>query len=184
MRISKVAFKYAQSLLQITIDQHALETVSKEIEFIAKTLKDFPRVAKLLKNPVMKLEIKMGVLHDIFASRLSEHTMRFLNFLGEKDRIALLGEIIEAFYIKRNEHLGIVTVSVSTASDFSKEQEESLSSRIAVVTGLKPELTVSTDAGLIGGFVARVGDTVFDASLRHQLERLRTRFMNSSISVQ
>ena len=83
----------------------------------------------------------------------------------------------------RDEKLGIVRVEVKTSFDFTDEQKEKLKQRLENILNKKAYLNFITDSTIVGGFVAQVGDTVYDASVKHQLELLRKEFLHGSIQL-
>ena len=107
--------------------------------------------------------------------------MLFLNLLTEKGREDILPVIIQEFFHLRDEMLGIVTVEVKAATEFGKEQEAELQKRFEGYSKKKARITYSLDKQLKGGFVARIGDTVFDGSIKRQLELLREQFAEGTV---
>jgi F-type H+-transporting ATPase subunit delta len=85
--------------------------------------------------------------------------------------------IIEQFRLLVDERMGIVRAEVSSAVALNKQQEKGLVRQLEGYTGKKVQVQYSLDRSLQGGFTARIGDTVFDASIRHQLELLRKKFI-------
>jgi F-type H+-transporting ATPase subunit delta len=104
-----------------------------------------------------------------------------LSLLIEKDREDVLPSIIEAFFQLQDEMLGIVHVRVTTAAELSQQQTEQLKQRFEAYSKKKVFIDQSVDKQLIGGFIARIGDTVFDGSVKQQLELLRERFAEELI---
>jgi F-type H+-transporting ATPase subunit delta len=101
----------------------------------------------------------------------------FLQLLAQKGRESVLSEIIEEYFKLNDERLGIVNVRLSAAVELTKEQNDSLVKYFESATQKKIQIHAELDKNLIGGFTARVGDTVFDGSVRRQLELLRQRFV-------
>lgn len=118
----------------------------------------------------------MSVLDMLFSSRLGALTMDFLRLLTDKNREDALREISEEFMRRLDERLGIVNMEVLAPLELPKDQREALQRQFEEMTRKKVRLSVSMDEQLLGGLVAKVGDTVFDGSLRRQLELLRERF--------
>jgi F-type H+-transporting ATPase subunit delta len=99
-----------------------------------------------------------------------------LQLLAEKGRESSLPEIIETFFLLRDEKLGIMNVHVKTAVEFTRQQKNELEKHFELSSKKKVQVDVQVDPALIGGFVARMGDTLFDGSIKRQLELLRQRF--------
>ena len=109
--------------------------------------------------------------------------MNFLNFVIEKKRENLLHSIAERYLELRDDHLGIVSVTVTTAFIFAEDQIEKLQKKLEEILGKKIRLNLLVDESLVGGFIAKAGDTMYDASVRHQLELLKKQFLVSGFSL-
>jgi F-type H+-transporting ATPase subunit delta len=107
---------------------------------------------------------------------------QYLSAIIEKRRESVLAEMLEQYFLLRDEQLGIVSVDVRTAVKFSAEQEKSLIRQLESYTQKKVRVSFSLDKILKGGFVAKVGDTTLDGSIRRQLELLRSRLKDGSVS--
>jgi F-type H+-transporting ATPase subunit delta len=83
----------------------------------------------------------------------------------------------------RDEYLGIASVEVTAAIGFTTEQKSSLQERLEKILNKKVRLNFKTEKDLVGGFIAKVGDTLYDASIRHQLELLRKQFLTGELSL-
>ncbi len=183
MRSSKVAIRYANSLLETAIENQNLDSVAADMQLVASTLGSNPLLAKVLMNPVIKSEKKISILKEIFESRIGKDSMNFLVFVVNKSRENLLREILLKFLRLRDDHLGIIKVNVTTAFEFSDEQQSLLREKLEAVLNKKIEFIFSVNPEIIGGFVAQVDDVVFDASLKHQLELIKKQFLSGSPSL-
>ncbi len=177
MSTYKVSYRYALSLLNTAIDKNVLDNVSKDIGLISSTLENNHQLILALSNPIIRPNIKLTILEAIFKSRINFETMNFLNFLIEKKRESLLVEIAKIFLFLRDEKLGFVNVNVKAAMDFTNEQVDQFKNNLEKLLQKKIRLSFKIDPNIIGGFIAQVGDTVYDASLRHQLELLKEQFL-------
>jgi F-type H+-transporting ATPase subunit delta len=178
----KVSHRYATSLLENSVENNKLELITADIILLSKTLKDNIKLQSALESPVIKEEVKSSILKEIFKDKFDKDTFKFIDFVIEKKRENLLNTIASRFLELKDEHLGEVQVSVKTAYEFSKEQKQALIENLEKTLNKKVRLTFTIDEDLIGGFVAKAGDTLFDASLQHQLELLKKRFLFGSIS--
>jgi len=176
MASTRVARRYAEALMMAGEDQKALEKVSKDFEMLERLLKDSRELQIFLKSPVIKSDKKQAVLREMFGKKVNALTMSFLQLLTEKGREDLLSEIVVQFFRLRDEQLGIVNVDIKAATDLTRSQHEQIQKKFETMTRKKVRLGFSIDKVLRGGFVARVGDTMFDGSVKRQLELLRERF--------
>lgn len=179
----KVSYRYSSSLLKMAEDKNILEKIAVDVEFITNALKENISVRRMLENPVIKSHIKTSILEEIFKSKIDKETMNFLKFVIQKDRENLLYDIFQKFVELYNEKLGIVNVDVKTAFEFDEEQKEMLKNKLEKYLNKKTRIGFTLDKKIIGGFFAKIGDTVYDASILHQLELLKKRFVASSQSL-
>ena len=183
MPSSTVANRYAQSFLDTSIEKNILDKVSGDFEFIYQTLKKSDDLFRATKSPVIKSETKKTVLNEVFEKIISKDSMGFLEFVIDKGREEILTEILEKFENLKDEHAGVVKVDVTTAFDFSNEQRAQIQQKFESFLNKKTRLTYKVDQNLIGGFIAKVGDTVYNASMLHQLGLLKKQFLLSRITL-
>jgi F-type H+-transporting ATPase subunit delta len=137
----------------------------------------------MLHSPVVRSEIKLNILKEIFSKKISKGSMDFIEFVVSKKRESLLNSIGKRFLELRDDHLGIANVFVTSATEFSTEQKNVLQGRLEKILDKKVQLNFKTDLSLVGGFIAKVNDTLYDASIRHQLELLKKQFLTGEISL-
>ncbi len=178
----KVSHRYATSLLEDSVEKNKLEAITADMILLSNTLKDNTKLQLALESPVIKPEVKSSILKEIFKDLFDEDTFKFIDFVIEKKRESLLCTIASRFLELRDEHLGEAQVSVKTVYDFSEEQKQALTEYLEKTLDKKVRLTFTIDEDLIGGFVAKAGDTLFDASLQHQLGLLKNQLLYGSIS--
>ena len=179
----RILHRYAMSLLETAIEKNNLDVVASDIKLLVETLAQNRQLQLMLDSPVVKPEIKLSVLKEIFANKISKDSMDFFEFVISKKRESLLGSIGKRFLELRDDHLGIANVFVTTSSEFSSEQKAVLQNKLEKILGKKVRLNFKTDLNLVGGFIAKVDDTLYDASIRHQLELLRKQFLTGDISL-
>jgi len=127
--------------------------------------------------------MKTAEVKEIFEKLISKDSMDFLNFVITKNRDEFFKEILEKFESLKDEYIGVVKVDVITAFDFAEDQKTQLQQRFESYLKKKARLTFKVDKKNIGGFVAKVGDTIYNASVFHQLGLLKKHFLQSSITL-
>lgn len=180
MAEQKVSARYASSLLDSAMQKNLLDTVSNDIEFVSSVLKQNPALNRMLESPVVKPEIKSSVLEEIFKSKINSETMDFMLFVIKKKREEILSSILEKFKELKDLRLGFVNVNVSVASEFNDSQKSELKIRLESMLEKKVRMNYKIDDKLIGGFIVQAGDTVYNASIKHQLDLLRKHFVEAS----
>jgi F-type H+-transporting ATPase subunit delta len=176
MTSNRVARRYAEAMLELAEERKQIERVAEDFDLLRRTIAGSRDLASFLRSPIIPKEKKRSILNALFSSRVSGLVVDFLKLLTDKRREDLLGQVAEEFARLRDERQGIVNVEVRAALELTKEQHRALERQFEGVTGKKVRVSVSVDKQLLGGLVARVGDTVFDGSIRRQLELLRERF--------
>ncbi len=176
MSAYRVARRYAEAAYGLAEEQKLGERFAADLAVIQETIRSSREFVAFLKSPVISSDRKRTILSELFKSRLSGFTVNFLNLLVEKGREDLLGDIAGEYFRLRDDRQGLVTLDVRAAAEMNSDQQKAIVSRFESLTGKKVRAAFSIDAELKGGFVARIGDTVYDGSLLRQLELLRERF--------
>jgi F-type H+-transporting ATPase subunit delta len=177
MSNTRIARRYAEAFLLTAEEQKLLKNVGDDFVKLRNLLNESHELQLFLKSPVIKTEKKQEVLTVLFDKKVQALTFVLLQLLAEKGRESLLPEIIETFFLLRDEKLGILNVHVATAVEFTPAQKIDLEKHFELYSKKKIQVDVQVDRSLIGGFVARMGDTLFDGSIKRQLELLRQRFV-------
>ena len=163
--------RYARALLDVAEDGGLTEQVARDLEVIRKTMDGSRDIVNLVRSPLVKGDLKARILQEVF-SGLSEKTLLFINLLCRKKRSAILLDVIEEFSALRDEREGIVNVDVASAVELDDEQSKKLINGLADYTGKKVRAKLSLDEQLLGGVTVKIGDTILDNSVKHQLEML------------
>lgn len=181
MAETKVSIRYANSLLDLTTEKNNLNEISTDMELVLTAIRSSPELRNLLESPVVKNGVKQSLLNEIFKNKVGSDTLNFIDFVVEKSRERILSSIVEKFLELRDAKLRIVRAEVKTSFDFTDEQKENLRKRLESMLNKKTYLNFIVDKNVLGGFVAKVGDTVYDASIKHQLELLRKEFLKGNV---
>jgi len=179
----RVLHRYAISLLETAIEKNNLDVITNDLHLLVDTLKQNKKLELMLESPVIRPELKFKILDEIFGKKISKDSMNFIEFVISKKRENLLQSIGNRFLELRDEHLGIANVVVTATSGFTDEQKNVLQSRLEKILKKKVRLNFKTDVELVGGFIAKVGDTLYDASIKHQLELLKKQFLTGDLSL-
>jgi len=180
----RIARRYAEAVMDLATERNQMDRLSSDFELLQQAIRGSREFLVFLKSPVISTEKKQAVLAELFRSRLSDETINFLNLLTAKSREDVLPETVEEFFRLRDERQGIVTVEVRAPSELTPDQLKKIQRRFEEITQKKIQIAFVTDARVRGGFVAKVGDTIYDGSVRRQLELLRERFVEEMGSSQ
>jgi F-type H+-transporting ATPase subunit delta len=183
MTLSKVANRYAQSFLDTSIEKNILVKVTEDFELVYDSLLASDELVRAVKSPIIKAETKKLLFTEIFGRLISKDSMSFLDFIITKGREEFLIQILEKFESLKDEYTGFIKIDVTTAFDFTNEQRSHLQEKFESYLKKKARLTFKVDKNIIGGFIAKAGDTVYNASIAHQLGLLKKSFLQSSITL-
>jgi F-type H+-transporting ATPase subunit delta len=181
MSYGKVAIRYANSFLEASIEKNNLERAASDMEVILNAVNSSSLLRRFLENPVVKSELKKSVLKEIFQKYVSSDTLRFLEFVVDKNRENALKDIAEKFLELKDEHTGVARVDIKSAFELSNDQKKIIEQKFESLLNKKVVASYKVDENVIGGFVAKVKDTVYDASVAHQLELLRQQLLKGSL---
>ncbi len=182
MKNTRVARRYAQALMMTTDSTATIDTIAADLELIRNTLQTSRGLRRLVASPIVSGERKRNVFRELFGTRVSRTTLSFLELLTEKQRETILPEIIEQYLALRDERYGIVNVDVAAAIEVTPQQEQRLVEQLERYTRKKVRLRFTVDKALQGGLRVKIGDTVLDASIKHQLALLRERLAHGQLS--
>jgi F-type H+-transporting ATPase subunit delta len=156
----------------------ALEAAGRDLEAFAQLLREHRDLRAFLANPGVQRAEKEAVLARLTAGLgLGAVVVTFLRLLLEKGRLAQLEVIVRMYRDLMDERLGRTRAEVITAAPLDETTQARLAERLAAVAGKTVVSETRTDAGLLGGMVARMGGTVYDGSLRAQLARVREQLL-------
>jgi len=171
---SDLAKRYARAFFDIAVEEGKIEDYGKELAAFALLTQQNKALQEFLANPIFELKSKKTVIEELLArTQISGRTANFLRLLVDKQRIGVVGEVDAAYKEFMDKTLKKVRVSVRTAYPLTPELEGALKKRVAEMTGKEVEMTVEDDSSLIGGLVVRVGDTMYDGSIKAQLGNIR-----------
>src|SRR5260370_36260517 len=147
----------------------------------AKMVADSAELRHALMTPAIQNSRKRAVIGRLLDSTGTSHLIRnFVFVIIDHRRIAILDEIREAFEVLLDVRMGFVRAEVTSAAALDQQRSAGLESELSNVTGKRMRLRFAVDPELLGGVVARIGSTVYDGSLRGQLQQLRKRLTGHS----
>ena len=178
----RVAKRYASALMALTGEAKKSDAIANDLLTVQAAITSSKELRSLLASPVVPKDKKKAAVAEIFGTKVGSVVHGYLASIIEKRREDVLPEVLEQYFLLRDEQLGIVSVDVRTAVEFSAAQEKALVKQLESFTRKKVRVSFSLDKVLKGGFVAKVGDTTLDGSVKRQLELLRSRLKNGSVS--
>jgi F-type H+-transporting ATPase subunit delta len=171
------AARYARALLDVATKESAdLDTIARDLDEFNAFLTGQPSLAGLMLNPAVPAPRKRAAMEQIAAiSGVTPIVAKLLILLADRDRLVLLKDVSATYRDFLAERQNVVHAEVTSAEPLSEERVQAVTQRLATVTGKRVSMTTRVDKDIIGGVVARVGSTVYDASIATQLKKIRER---------
>ena len=170
---SRAAYRYAKSMLDLARERGSIDEISEDFRTIGSAIENSRELQNLLERPTLDTETKGKLVRKIFEGKVSDAMITFIELLAKKGRSELLREATASFRRQFDVERGVERAVVTSAHALNEGLKASIVSRLAALTSNRIEATWEIDPDLIGGFIARVGDKMIDASVRHQLDRLQ-----------
>lgn len=178
-----VSRRYANALYEEADAEGLVEAVDDDVQMLRDTLETTDELARFFESPVISQEKKDAVIRELLADRVEDLTLRFLRLLVRKDRETMTKAMLDEYRALRDEQQGIVDAEVTVARSLTEDDREAITKALEDKTGKSIRLHVTEDADLIGGLIIRIGDHVFDGSVRNQLTNLHDRLRESALAL-
>jgi F-type H+-transporting ATPase subunit delta len=182
MNGSRAAIRYAKAILSFALEQQKEVEVNDDMLLVANTIQDSKELQLLLSSPVLKTELKKSALKEIFASKTSALTIGLINLLIDNKRLPILGEVAKKYTVIYDSLKGIEVAKVTTAIPLTDELNQQVLRKVIEITGKQATIESIINPDIIGGFILRVGDIQYDASVANKLQVLKRQFENESFS--
>jgi F-type H+-transporting ATPase subunit delta len=166
-----IARPYAEAVFRLAKEKDSLRPWSEALAFMAGVVRD-PQVQALIGNPKLTTSQVEALLLAVSDGRLDEQGNNFIKILIENRRLSLLPEISELFEELKAQQEGMLEAKITSAFPLADQELRSLIERLEKKCGRAVEAQVSVDPELIGGVKVEIGDEVWDASVRSQLEAM------------
>ncbi len=178
MNESRAAIRYAKAILDLAVDKKATDAVEKDMRSIVATISDSKELRQMLSSPVISGATKKEVLLKIFkgSNAISEG---LIGMLVDNKRVSILNEVALKFIILNEQQKGKDVAYVTTAVPMDAAMEKKILKQLTTITGNEVTIENTVDENIIGGFVLRVGDLQYDASIVNKLNNLKREFTNS-----
>lgn len=178
--MSRAAVRYAKAILDLAKEQNSADSVFTDMKQIQETVSNSEGLRGVLVSPLVKIEKKLASLKSVFASA-GTISHGLFDILASNKRLSILDDVALSFMALYEQDKGSQVAVVTTAVPLSEELETQILAKVKELTNGK-EVTLKSivDESIIGGFVLRVGDLQYNASIASQLGSLRRSFNDSS----
>lgn len=172
MKGTRAAQRYAKAILELAVDKQVSDEVYQDMESISKTIIASDELQDVLGSPVIKDQLKRNALQEIFKDAHSV-TYGAFDILMENNRILLLKYVAQQYIHLYNELNNIQIATVTTAIPLDASLEAKIQKKIVELTGNSAKIKNNIDPAIIGGFILRIGDLQYNASVAQSFRNLR-----------
>ena len=174
--MKSASLQYANALADVALAQGAADAALKQLNDVAAAFAASSELRNVMASPAVPREAKYGVIEKIAARAGAGKIIRnFLFVIADHHRTHILPEIVAAFEGVIRQRQGVAEAEISSAVELSAAQKKKFAQTLERITGKKIEAKYSLDPTLLGGAVVRVGDTIYDGSVRSSLNEMRAR---------
>ncbi len=178
MKDARAAIRYAKAALDFASDKKVADKVEKDMHNIVTVVSGNTELQNVLSSPVVNSEEKRNALNAIFKGS-NEITLGLISTLTDNKRIEMLQEVAYKYIILYEKRKGEAVATVTSAVPLTADIEKKILSQVTKLTGNKVTIENTIDESIVGGFILRVGDLQYDASVASKLNRLKREFTNS-----
>ena len=165
--------RYTQALFDLSRESKKLEVVHRDLKKINELISKSEELEAFLNNPTVTTQQRKEILSKIFKNKFDQLTFKFVNFLDHKNRLNFLKDICSAFETYYLDAKNVLKVQITSSIALNKAQVRDIQKHFGARLQKEIEPQVDVDPELIGGVKIQDGDTVYDYSIRTQLEAFR-----------
>lgn len=172
---ARAAVRYAKALLSLALDRKTAETVNGDMELIANTIAESNDLGEMLQSPVVPSSTKKLVLLEVF-KKADKSTISLIDTLISNNRIDILGAVASKYNQLFEESKGIEVATVTTAVELTADLKKKVLAKAQELTDKNVEIENVIDESILGGFILRIGDVQYNASVANQFNKLKREF--------
>jgi F-type H+-transporting ATPase subunit delta len=179
MAETKLARRYAKSLLDLGREQNITDALYSDMNLLLDTFKKNRQLSVVFKSPIVTTDKKDAILNDLFSDKVNKLTLEFFRIVTRKNREYFIEDIAKSFVEIYKTFKGMQSARVITATPVDDKLRKQIMDVIAATTSDKIDLEEVVDKSIIGGFILRWGDRQIDASVTSKLHSLRKDFRDN-----
>lgn len=175
--MSRAAIRYAKAILETAVSTGKANQVNDDMKSIITAVNSSADLKDFLASPIITSEVKMNVLSEVFGS-VEEDTKSLFRLLQENKRFEILEAIATQFNVQFDEMNGVEVANVTTAFPITADLEAKILAKATSMSTKKITIQNTVDPSIIGGFILRIGDKQYNASVSNRLQELKREFSN------
>ncbi len=179
--MAAIASRYARALVEVVVEKKIDPAmVLQQVHEMVSTVQGSEELRMVWESPAIPAEQKRAVLDSVASqSAMLKPIRNFFAVLIDHGRIPMAAQIARQFETELNNVLGFMEADITSSRQLSAGEKSDMESQVAIMTGKKVRARYATDSELLGGAVVRVGSTIYDGSVRGQLQKLKEQLANS-----
>lgn len=170
------ARRYAEAVFQLATRDGVIDAYGDGLDLAVRMLGG-DEVLGILRNPARPLAERVKLVDTLLTKRVPEPVRKTVGMLVARGKVDRLAAVAAEYHRLLNKEHGVIEAVAKSATALDRTETEALTRKVAEMTGKTVDLRIEVDESLIGGITVRVGDTLYDASVRGRLERLRERLV-------
>ena len=175
--MSRAAIRYAKAILETAVSNGKASQVNEDMKSIITAVSSSTDLKEFLTSPIIISEVKMKALSEVFGS-IQADTKSLFRLLQENKRFEILEAIATQYNTQFDEMNGVEIAKVTTAFPISADLEAKILAKAATISTKKLTIQNTIDPSIIGGFILRIGDKQYNASVSKRLQELKREFSN------
>ncbi|MFD1292942.1 ATP synthase F1 subunit delta [Lutibacter holmesii] len=177
---SRAAVRYAKAILSFSLEQTKEVEVNNDMLLVANTIEENTDLQLLLNSPILKSDIKKSALKEVFSNKISSLSFGLIDLLIENKRLPILEDVAKKYTLLFDALKGIEVAKVTSAVPLTDALNKQVLLKVKEITGKEATIENIVNPDIIGGFILRIGDVQYDASVANKLQVLKRQFENES----
>ncbi len=177
---SRAALRYAKAILSFSLEQNKEVEVNNDMLLVANTIDENTDLQLLLNSPILKSDLKKAALKEVFSTKISSLSFGVIDLLIENKRLPILKDVAKKYTYLFDALKGIEVAKVTSAIPLTAALQKQVLSKVKEITGKEATIENVINPDIIGGFILRIGDVQYDASVANKLQVLKRQFENES----
>ena len=175
MAQTRAAIRYAKAVMSLANEQNSASKLNDDMKSIVNAVAESKDLSDMLQSPVIHSKVKKATLLEVFPN-MNKLSVKLIDLLVENKRIDIIDVVAQKINMLFDESQGTQIAKVTTAIHLTKELEAKVLTKVKELTGNDAEVQNTVDESILGGFILRVGDIQYNASIANKLDKLKREF--------
>jgi F-type H+-transporting ATPase subunit delta len=182
MSLRTSATRYAKALLDVAVTEGLdPDAIERDLASVVTAMGNHAELRRAFTSPGIPQAVRANVLTAyLAASQISGPLAKLLSLLAGRNRLDLLPQMLDVYRERLLAHRNVVRATVTSAQPLSADKVQRLQASLSGLTGKQVQLETQVDPSIIGGVVTRIGSTVYDGSIRTQLQKMRQQLVENA----